>query len=99
MHIELDVGKPNRYETPEQSEARASTLLRVTGIWTGVRRRRDGTFSLLYDPWAREHGPVEQNGVQDDTADSNLQLHRLPPGDGDAGADLPLGAAVGQAAE
>ena len=99
MHIELDTGKPNRYETAGEAEARASTLLRAAGIWTGVRRRRDGTFSLLYDPWAREYGPVNQDGEQDDIADSDLQLHRLPTGDGDGGADLPVGAAVGEAAQ
>jgi len=65
MHIELENGKPNRYETEEQAFARASTLLKEAGVWTGVRRRRDGTFSLLYDPWARK-GPADQNGEQDD---------------------------------
>lgn len=96
MHMELDTGKPNRYETPEQAEVRAATLLRETGIWTGVRHREDGTFSLIYDPWARGGG---QDGAQNDSADSDLQLHRLPPGDGHTGADLPLGAAVGEAAQ
>lgn len=59
MHMELSTGKPNRYGMPEDADARADTLRRVAGIWTGIRRRRDGTFSLLYDPWAREYGPAD----------------------------------------
>lgn len=99
MHMELDTGKPNRYDTPEQAEARAVTLLRVTGIWTGVRKCGDGTYSLVFDPWARADGPANQDGATDDIAGSDLQLQRLPPADGRAGADLSVGSAVGEAAQ
>lgn len=57
MNLDLYGGGPRRYDTEDAALARSSALIRENGSWTGVRRRKDGTFSLEYDPWARDGGP------------------------------------------
>lgn len=36
--------------TSEDAALRRVEALRKDGVWPGVRRHRDGTFSLTYDP-------------------------------------------------
>jgi hypothetical protein len=40
---------PYRYAAEFKAEARVEALKNF-GIWPGIVRRRDGTFSLTYDP-------------------------------------------------
>lgn len=54
-------GSGNRHATMAAAEARQRTLRATAGICTGIRTHEDGTFSLVYDPWAGASGSAHDD--------------------------------------